>query len=96
MGPTQKLLWKLYAGVIGAVTTLAAQRLLKAGWKAVTGKEPPSPTDPDTPVFQAMTWALASGIGVGVTQLLTQRMAARRWEGFSNESPKAGKIRFNI
>jgi hypothetical protein len=96
MGPTQKLLWKLYAGVIGAVTTLAAQRLLKAGWKAVTGKEPPSPTDPDTPVFQAMTWALASGIGVGVTQLLTQRMAARRWGGFGDENPKAGKIRFNI
>ena len=96
MGPTQKLLWKLYAGVIGAVTTLAAQRLLKAGWKAVTGKEPPSPTDPDTPVFQAMTWALASGIGVGVTQLLTQRMAARHWGGFGDESPKAGKIRFNI
>ena len=37
MGPTQKLLWKLYVGVIGAVTTLAAQRLLKAGWKLVTG-----------------------------------------------------------
>ena len=30
MGPTQKLLWKLYVGVIGAVTTIAAQRLLKA------------------------------------------------------------------
>ena len=96
MGLTQKLLWKLYVGVIGAVTTLAAQRLLKAGWKAVTGEEPPTPTDPDTPVFQAMTWALASGIGVGVTTLLTQRMAARRWEGFGDESPKAGKIKFNI
>lgn len=79
MGPTQKLLWKLYVGVIGAVTTIAAQRLLKAGWKLVTGDEPPSPTDPDTPVITAMTWALASGVGVGVTQLLTQRMAARHW-----------------
>ena len=62
MGPTQKLLWKLYVGAIGAVTTIAAQRLLKAGWKLVTGNEPPSPTDPDTPVLEAMTgpWPAAS------------------------------------
>ena len=53
MGPTQKLLWKLYVGVIGAVTTIAAQRLVKAGWKLVTGNEPPSPTDPDTPVLDS-------------------------------------------
>ena len=97
MGPTQKLLWKLYVGVIGAVTTLAAQRLLKAGWKLVTGDEPPSPTDPDTPVLTAVTWALASGVGVGVTQLLTQRMAARHWgKEIGNETPGPGKIKFNI
>ena len=63
MAPTQKLLWKLYVGVIGAVTTIAAQRLLKAGWKLVTGDEPPSPTDPDTPVLTAMSWALGLGRG---------------------------------
>jgi hypothetical protein len=80
MGPTQKLFWKLYVGVIGAVTTIAAQRLLKAAWKLVTGNEPPSPTDPDTPVLEAMTWAPASGVGIGVTQIPTQRMAARHWE----------------
>ena len=86
MAPTQKLLWKLYVGVIGAVTTIAAQRLLKAGWKL----EPPSPTDPDTPVITAMSWALASGVGVGVTQLLTQRMAARHWQKeIGNENPNA-------
>jgi hypothetical protein len=97
MGPTQKLLWKLYVGAIGAVTTIAAQRLLKAAWKLVTGNEPPSPTDPDTPVLEAMTWALASGIGVGVTQLLTQRMAARHWEKeIGNDAPDAGKIRVTI
>ena len=80
MSASQKLFWKLYAGAIGAVTTIAAQRLLKAGWKFVTGKEPPSITDPDTPVLQAMTWALASAIGIGVTEVLIQRMAARHWE----------------
>ena len=62
---------------------------MKAGWKLVTGDEPPSPTDPDTPVLTAMTWALASGVGVGVTQLLTQRIAARHWQKeIGNETPK--------
>jgi len=97
MGPTQKLFSKLYVGIIAAVTTLAAQRLLKAGWKLVTGDEPPSPTDPDTPVIEAVSWALASGIGMGVTQLLTQRIAARHWgKEIGNETPDDGKIWLRI
>jgi hypothetical protein len=72
------------------VTTIAAQRLLKAGWKFVTGNEPPLPTDPDTPVVTAMSWALASGVGVGVTHLFTQRIAARHWQKeIGNENPNA-------
>lgn len=97
MGPTQKLFSKLYVGIIAAVTTLATQRLLKAGWKFVTGDEPPSPTDPDTPVIEAVSWALASGIGMGVTQLLTQRIAARHWgKEIGNETPDDGKIWLRI
>jgi hypothetical protein len=97
MGPMQTVLWKLYVGVIGAVTTIAAQRLLKAGWKLVTGDDPPSPTDPDTPVVTALSWALASGIGVGVTQILTQRMAARHWgKEIGNETPGSGKIKVKM
>jgi hypothetical protein len=80
MGPAQKLLRKLYIGVIGAVTTIAAQRLLKAGWKLATGNEPPAPTDPNASVVTAVTWAMASAAGVAVSQLLAQRMAARYWE----------------
>jgi Protein of unknown function (DUF4235) len=78
MGLTQKLLAKLYASVVGAVTTIATQRLLKAGWKVATGKEPPSPTDPDASLVTALSWAVASAVGVAVTQLLTQRMLARQ------------------
>ncbi len=97
MGPSQKLLWKIYIGVIGAVTTIVAQRLVTAGWKAVTGDEPPSPTDPETPVLQAASWALASGLGVGVTQLLTQRLAARHWsKEIGAHAPRVGKIKLKI
>ena len=97
MGLSEKLLWKLYVGVIGAVTTIAAQRLLKAGWKFVTGDEPPSPTDPDTPVLTAVSWAMASAVGVAFTQLITQRVAARHWEKeIGNDSPEGGKIKVKI
>ena len=97
MGLSQKLLWKIYVGVLGAVTTLVAQRLVKAGWKVATGNEPPQPTDPDTPVIVAVSWALASGVGVGVVQLLTQRTAARHWSKRSGaDQPDGGKIKLKI
>lgn len=97
MGPSEKLVWKLYMGVIGAVTTIAAQKLVTAGWKVATGNEPPTATDPETPVGQAITWALASGIGVGVTQLLTTRMAARRWsKEMGHQAPGIPNIKLKI
>lgn len=97
MGPSEKLVWKIYMGVIGAVTTIAAQKLVTFTWKKITGEDPPAATDPDTPVGQAVTWALASGIGVGVTQLLTTRMAARRWSNqMGHTAPGIPNIKLKI
>jgi hypothetical protein len=98
MGPSQKLIWKLYAGVLGSVTTVAAMKLVTLAWKTVTGNEPPSPTDPRTPLSQALSWALASAIGVRVTQILTQRFAARRWSNeMGSQAPeRRGKLRITI
>jgi hypothetical protein len=96
MGPSQKLVWKLYAGVLGAVTTFASQKLVSLAWKAVTGDEPPSPTDPETPLREALSWALASAIGVGVTQIVTQRFAARRWSDEMGSEAPDGRIRLSL
>jgi hypothetical protein len=98
MGPSQKLIWKLYAGVLGAVTSLVALKLVTLLWKTVTGNEPPSPTDPRTPLSQALSWALASAIGVRVTQIVTQRFAARRWsDEMGTEAPgRRRKLRLTI
>jgi hypothetical protein len=96
MGPSQKLIWKLYAGVLGAVTTFAAQKLVTLAWKTVTGDEPPSPTDPRTPLRQALSWALASAIGVGVTQIVTQRFAARRWSNEMGTEAPGGPNRLKL
>ena len=83
----QKLLWKVYIGVLGAVTTIAAQKIITTAWKAATGDTPPNPTDPETPAKVAISWAIASGVGVGVTQLLVTRLAARRWGKQTGSNP---------
>lgn len=96
MGASSSLVWKLYAGVLGAVTTIAAQKLVSAGWKFTTGEEPPSPTDPDTPFSVAASWAIASAVGVGVVQLVTSRYTARRFADDVGKSAPDKKLHLKI
>lgn len=93
---SDKLVWKLYIGVVGAATTIAAQKLISFTWKQVTGDEPPSPTDPDTPLRVAATWALASGIGLGATQLLTARLAAKHFARNGRQVPGLGRVKIKM
>lgn len=79
MGMSEKVLWKVYAGVLGAVTTIVAQKVVKKAWEASTGDTPPDPNDPDTPMTQALIWAASSGLGVGIAQLAMNRFMQRRW-----------------
>lgn len=84
MSMTEKVLVKVYTGVISAAVALVAQRVLTLAWKAATGAETtPDPNDPDTPLREAIAWALASGIGLGAAQLLTARFTERRLRSLS-------------
>jgi hypothetical protein len=96
VGVTNKLAWKIYAGVIGAVTTIVAHKLVSVAWKTVTGNEPPSPTDPETPVGSAISWVVASGIGVGVAQLFAQRYAARHWSTDTGLDAPEGTVKIKV
>lgn len=80
MNISQKLLWNLYAGAAGAVTTLIAAKAVNAVWALTTGDEPPQPNDPEVPLRRAITWAIASGVGIGLSQLLVNRFAADQWQ----------------
>lgn len=79
MGLTEKIVWNLYAGILGAVSTIAAQKLITKAWVAATGDEPPDPNDPETPLVSSLIWAVASGVGVGVTQITMNRFMHRHW-----------------
>ncbi|GAB2486086.1 hypothetical protein GCM10027030_20180 [Luteococcus sediminum] len=82
---SQNLSFKIYAGVLGAVTTIATQQALKMAWKAVTGDTPPDPNDPDTPPTYAAIWAVASAAGLGVSQIVLNRYVSRRYEATTGE-----------
>lgn len=82
----QPIVWKIYAALIGSMTTLVAHKVMAKGWEVVTGEEPPEPGDPDTPLRMAITWSLASAIGVGTAQLLTNRGVLRRMRKVLNEA----------
>ena len=95
MSAANKLGGKIYAGIIGAVTTIVAQRLVTLAWKTVTGKEPPSATNPNTSAASAVTWVVASGIGVGVARLFAQRFAARHWTNGPGDAPE-GTVKIKV
>ncbi|PIE21514.1 MAG: hypothetical protein CSA64_01780 [Arachnia propionica] len=88
MNLAQSMLWKLYAGILGAATTVVAQKLVTKAWEAAIGGEPPDPNDPDTPLVQALIWAISSSLGVGITQLAMNRFMQRRWaKSMGNTAP---------
>ncbi len=97
MNVSQRLLWNLYAGAVGALSALIAQKAVRGAWKLATGDEPPDPNDPATPISEAVIWAVAGGIGIGVAQLLTNRLAATQWEkAMGTPAPTRSRVTFHL
>ena len=86
MPAAEKLISRVYIVAVGAVTSLAAHKLLKVTWKLVTGKKPPSPTDRKTHWVWWISWALAGAIGTVVSQFAAERLSLRRLEEAVAES----------
>ncbi len=97
MNMSQRLVWNLYAGAVGALSAMIAQKAVRGAWKMATGDEPPDPNDPATPLSEALIWALAGGIGIGVSQLFTNRFAAARWEkAMGTPAPTRSRVNFHL
>lgn len=73
-----KVLERAYPLIVGAVTTMVAQFLVRKVWQIATGNTPPDPQDPDVPAREAVTWFVASSVGVGVAQLMVGRYSNRK------------------
>jgi hypothetical protein len=64
----------------------AARKVLTAGWKRATGKEPPvDPQDPGVSIMEALGWAIAMGVVVGAVRVL----AIRAVEGMTRRGSEA-------
>lgn len=97
MNTSQKLLWNVYAGLVGAATTVLAAKAVNALWELATGDAPPEPNDPDVPLRNALTWAVASGVGIGLSQLLVNRFAATQWtKVMGTPAPRFNKATLRI
>lgn len=71
------------AKALGAVAAFAAafvtRKIIRVGWKQVTGKEPPSdPQDPQVGIGEALSWAVVLGVGIETARLLATRAATRK------------------
>ena len=71
--------FKIMAGALAALSTFVVQKLIRTGWKQITGQEPPDPDDPEASTVAAVAWVAASAVGVAVVQVLARRLAANRY-----------------
>lgn len=60
-----------------------ARTVLKGGWRAATGNEPPADPDADdTSWKQALAWGISTGALIGIIRALARKgssAAERRW-----------------
>ena len=63
------------AVVLGA--GFVARKVVTAGWKRATGKEPPTdPQDPRAGLVEALGWAIAMGVVLGAVRVVAIRAAS--------------------
>ena len=83
-----KIAWKIMGGIAAVVATLVADQALDAGWRAVTGAQPPTiPEDPDSSWREAIAWAALSGAVIGLARLVATRKAAQFYKKSAGELP---------
>ena len=72
-----------FSQIVGVMAGLAAgfgtRKLVTAGWKRFTGKEPPSdPRDPHVGLGEALSWAIVLGVAMETARLVAIRVTTRR------------------
>ncbi len=63
------------AAALGA--GFVARKVVTAGWKRATGKEPPTdPQDPGVGMVEALGWAIVMGVVLGAVRVVAIRAAS--------------------
>lgn len=86
--PETSKVWTVMALVSGIGSSKVAAKALNKGWKAASGKEPPTnPADPDVAMAEAVAWAAFSGTFVALAKMLATRRAANYYVKSTGELP---------
>ena len=63
----------------GLVAGFGTRKLVTAGWKKLTGKEPPSdPRDLRVSLSEALSWAIVLGVAMETARLVAIRVTTRQ------------------
>lgn len=85
---TGSKVWSSMSLVTALISAAAAKKALNTGWKAATGKQPPSnPADPDVDLWEAVAWAAVSGTVIGLARMLASRRAAMYYQRSTGHLP---------
>jgi hypothetical protein len=80
--------YKVLASVGAALSAGIARKVVTAGWRRMTGKEPPkNPEHPDQRLGEAVGWAAASAGAIAAARVLAQRRVAQTWRKASGTLP---------
>ncbi len=79
---SRKHRWLLLSSGAAMAASFATQTLLKKGWNAATGEDPPlNPASAKFTWPEALTWTLAASVVAGVSQLVARRSVATVLDG---------------
>ncbi len=70
-------LLRIGAPIVAAGTVFIAGKVLRSGYSAMTGNEPPKPDDLDTPVTRVILFAVATAAVTAIINVSVQRGVAR-------------------
>ena len=74
--------WLLVSGGAAMLAAMTTKSLLKRGWHAVYGQDPPmNPESPETTWKEAVVWTLAISVVGGLARLGARRGAAKLLPG---------------
>lgn len=80
---TRENAWTVGSLLVVVLGAAAGRALLKGGWRATTGREPPlNPEDDEVNWRSALLWAVVTGALVGIARTVSRKGASsirRRW-----------------
>lgn len=80
--------WALVATGAAVAGAMAARAVLRSGWRAAAGEDPPrNPASSSTGWAEALLWSAAAGAAIGMMRVVARRGAAAGWRAALGSSP---------